>query len=67
MTWVGWTQPIRIKGRPPIGEIEAHCAGCRARFLAGQESVSLIAGTVFGHTIYAHPDCTELVERRMVS
>ncbi len=52
-----WSRPAVIKGTPPIGEVEARCAGCRFRFIAGEQYVSRHLPP-FGVRVYAHPLCT---------
>ena len=51
-----WSKPTVVKGTPPIGEVEARCAGCRRRFVAGEECTSRPTPP-FGHRVYAHPHC----------
>jgi hypothetical protein len=55
---VSWSKPSVIKGTPPIGEVEARCAGCRRRFVAGESYVRRNVPP-FGQMLYAHPGCAE--------
>lgn len=52
----GWSRPSKLKGTPPIGEIETRCAGCGRRFVAGEEYVHRVVPP-FGQRLYAHTAC----------
>lgn len=59
----GWSKERPVVGPAPIGEVETRCAGCRARFVAGETYVTRKDGGLFARTVFAHPGaCTERVE-----
>jgi len=66
MTTGRWSRPLAIKGSPPLGQVESRCAGCQARFVAGELYVSRRWG-LLALPMYAHFGCADRADQRVAS